>query len=272
MSVQRSGFRFLVACTAALAVACSSTPDEDESPPAVPAADAAAAPAKPTLTPEQLEEAAHKVADLNNQLELSRRKLERAQLDEGQQKADGEAALQKASVERELAKKALAHFEAVEMPQRLAKAELDLKDAFDYMTENQEEMQQLEQMYEKDDLADKTKEIVLARGKRRLDRAKQRHALAQKDFDDLKSTQLPEQREKLKQTLRDEEVEYARAEFNAKTGLMDKETAVLAAVQEMDKLTRELEKAKKSLAGGPAGDDATDAPRSDVASAWLGQR
>jgi len=234
------------AAALAFAAGCSSTPDE----PAAGTAQETAAPADPAK-----EEAVAKVADVGNQIQMARRKLDRAQMDVDQQKSDGDAAVAKATVERDLARKALAHFDAVDMPQRLAKAVLDLKDSSDYMTEQEEEMQQLELMYSKDDLADKTKEIVLARGKRRLDRAKQRYALAQKDHDDLKGVQLPEQRDKLVQALKEKELELQRAQFNAKAGAMDKETAVLAARQEIEKLGRELEKAKSALAahGDPAG-------------------
>jgi hypothetical protein len=252
------------------AAACSSTPDEPEESPAEQAAPPTAAP--PPAAAAAAEEAEHKIADISNQLEMATRKLERAQMDVDQQKSDADAAVQKATVERDLAKKALQRFDAVESPQKLAKAELDLKDANDQMTEQQEEMQQLELMYEKDDLADKTKEIVLARGKRRLERAKQRLALTQKDYEDLKASQLPEQRTKLAQALKEKEVELARAEFNAKAGRMDKEIAVLAAQQEIEKLGRELEKARKSLAASAAAPDADDEvrPSASVASFLFG--
>ncbi len=219
---------------------CSSTPDE--------AGDEAAKNAAPPSAAQTAaaEETAQKVFDVSNQLVMAKRKLDRAQMDVDQQRSEAEAALAKATAERDLAAKALAHFDAFEMPQKLAKADLDLKDSTDNMTEQQEEMQQLELMYSKDDLADKTKEIVLARGKRRLERAKQRLALAQKDHDDLKGAQLPEQRRKLELALKDKEVELAKAQFGAKSGQMDKETALVGAQQEIEKLSRELAKLEKA--------------------------
>jgi hypothetical protein len=208
-------------------------------------------------------DALQKVADCNDQLAMAKRKLERAQMDFDQQQSDGDAAVVKATVERDLAKKALKHFDDVESPQRLKKAELDLKDSSDSMTEQDEEMQQLELMYSKDDLGDKTKEIVLARGKRRLERAKQRLALAQKDYDDLKNVQLAEQRDRLVLALKDKELDLQRAEFGAKAGKMDKETAVLAAQQELGKVSRELEKAQKAVPDG-ARSDAPHASRVEI--------
>jgi hypothetical protein len=232
--------RLAIAPAFLLVAACSSSPDDDD-PPAGANESSSGAPAGGAK-----EEAAAKVADLSNQAAMARRKIDRAAMDLEQQKGDGDAALAKANAELDLAKKALAHFDAVEAPQRLAKAELDLKDASDAATEQQEEMQQLEMMYAKDDLGDKTKEIVLARGKRRLERVKQRLALATKDIEDLKAVQLPEQRTRLALAVTDKEQEVKRAEFAAKSGLMDKETAVIAAQQELEKNARELEKAQKA--------------------------
>ena len=223
------------------AFACASTPDESE--PGVNSNPPQEATSTPPAPPS--EETTLKIAELTGQVELAKRKLDRARMDVTQQGTDSSAAISKATVERDLAQKALTHFDQVEMPQRLARAELDLKDASDQQTEQQEEMQQLELMYAKDDLADKTKEIVLARGNRRLERSKQRLVLAQKDYDDLKASQLPEQRTKLAQTLKEKEQELQRAQFAAETGKMDKETGVIAAQHELDKLQRELDKTSK---------------------------
>jgi hypothetical protein len=97
--------------------------------------------------------------------------------------------------------------------------------------------------------------------------------------------QLVEQRERLVLALKDKEIELLRADFAAKAGKMDKETAVLAAQQEIDKVGRELDKAKKSLTGGRApggsqpaslvdtdGDGFPDSPTSAVAGFLFGNR
>ena len=241
MSSTRLARRSWIAPALLSAFACSSTPDESgSSENSNPPQDATSTPPAPPS-----EETTLKIAELTGQVELAKRKLERARMDVTQQGTDASSAISKATVERDLAQKALQHFDQVEMPQRIAKADLDLKDATDYSTEQQEEMQQLELMYAKDDLADKTKEIVLARGKRRLERAKQRLALAQKDNDDLKASQLPEQRAKLAQALQEKEQELQRAQFAAETGRMDKDTGVIAAQHELEKLQRELDKTTK---------------------------
>jgi len=190
------------------------------------------------------EEAAQNAADAADRVDLARRKLERAQLDVEMGRREGDLALAKARVELDLARKELEHFLAFEQPQRLASGQLDLQQTADGMSEQQEEMQQLELMYAKDDLADKTKEIVIVRGKRRFERAKQRLELATKAQTDLRDVQLPQQRLKLELAVKDKEAEVMRAEFGAKAGALDKETAVIAAKQELAKAERDLAKAK----------------------------
>jgi hypothetical protein len=52
-------------------------------------------------------------------------------------------------------------------------------------------------MYEKEDLADKTREIVLQRGKRRADRAQEELAIAERDAQALETRTIPRDRSKL---------------------------------------------------------------------------
>lgn len=189
---------------------------------------------------------AEKLQELEWAIGAAERRLGRARAEQGQSEQDQSAALQRAREELTDAQRALRHFEGFEKPTRLAKAELDLKDSQDYATSQDEEMKQLELLYEKDDLGDKTKEIVLARGRRQHQRAQERLALAKRDFEDLKGFQLEQQRQKLARDLEQKQRDVARAEFTAHTTAEDKQQAVEEAERALIKARREFEKAADS--------------------------
>lgn len=221
-------------------------------PPAAPPGAAAPAPQAAPAAP-SADELKEKADDAAAQLDLAKIKLERAKMDADQQSVDGAAAVEKAKFELAVATKAKDHFANVEMPQKTARAQLDLQQAKDAVSEQEEEMQQLELMYKKDDLADKTKEIVLARGKRRLERACQSLALQQKELDDLVNVQQPDQLRKLEVAVTDRTADLRRAEFGLKSGQIDKDLAVKSQQIDVAKLLREADKAKQKAAHPASG-------------------
>ena len=135
-------------------------------------------------------DAEHQVAAARDRLALARMQLEIAR-----KKADDERVHKER--ELELARAELAQFDDVDAPNRAAKAHLDLARRQDALVEQQEELAQLEMMYEKEDLADKTREIVLQRGKRRVERAKEELAIIEHETQALESRTLPRERSKL---------------------------------------------------------------------------
>jgi len=199
------------------------------------------------------DELKQKAEDSAAQLEIARIKLDRANMDADQNRIDGAAAVEKAKFELTVATKARDHFVNVEMPQKSARAQLDLQQAKDSLTEQEEELQQLELMYSKDELADKTKEIVLARSKRRLERLRQNLALQQKDLDDLVNVQQPDALRKLEAAVTDKTGDLRRAEFGLRSGQIDKDLAVKTQQNEVNKLVREIDKAKQKAAAPPTG-------------------
>jgi len=225
------------------------------------------------------DDAKTKLDDATVQVEMAETRLKRAQMDCEQQKRDSDLAQAKAQNELQDAQKALDHFVNVEMPAKLARSQLDLQQATDSTTEQEEELQQLELMYKNDDLGDKTKEIVIARTKRRLERAHASLALQKQEVDDLMNVQLPDQRRKLELTLKDRQADLERAQFNARTGEIDKQMAVRSQQIEVEKQRRELEKLKKSAAPAEKTSSAAQhawrgadfVPSSSVASFVFGQ-
>jgi hypothetical protein len=211
------------------------------------------APAGAAQAAPSADELKQKAEDSAAQLEIARVKLDRANMDADQGRIDGAAAVEKAKFELTVATKARDHFVNVEMPQKSARAQLDLQQAKDSLTEQEEELQQLELMYSKDELADKTKEIVLARSKRRLERLRQNLALQQKDLDDLVNVQQPDALRKLEAAVTDKTGDLRRAEFGLRSGQIDKDLAVKTQQNEVNKLVREIDKAKQKAAAPPTG-------------------
>jgi hypothetical protein len=236
-----------VAATLLCAAGCTSGEVSGQKEPGAP--QNAAAGQAPAMTPAQ-EEALQKADEAAYQLEIATTKLERAKMDAEQGQIESALAVDKAKHELELAQKALDHYVNVEMPQKRARGELELTQMKDSLTEQEEELAQLELMYKGDDLGDKTKEIVIARTKRRLERVKASLALQTKDLDDLVNVQQPEQKAKLEVALKEKQSDLQRAESSAKSSAIDKQLAVKSQTMETEKLKREYAKAKKA-AGTP---------------------
>ena len=138
-----------------------------------------------------------KRAALERELPIAKEKLAKARQDAADQVKDAEAARGKVLREHALAKARLETFESREMPNRTAKAQLDVQNVKDGLDNAKEELEQLELMYKEQDLADKTREIVIRRAKRDLDRAVQRLTIQQAEMAVLVERTLPQEREKL---------------------------------------------------------------------------
>lgn len=131
--------------------------------------------------------------------------------------------------ELELARAEIAQFDELDAPNRIAKAHLDLTRRQDALSEQQEELAQLEMMYEKEDLADKTREIVLQRGKRRVERAKEELAIAGRETQALETRTIPRERAKLQLEADAKSRELQSMKLETEASLLEKATAVKSA-------------------------------------------
>lgn len=162
--------------------------------------------------------------------EKAKDKLALAQLELDRQQAAAKVAAAKVATEVELAKQKLDQFDKTDAPLRLAKAHLDLERSKDQLAEAEEELAELKMMYANADLADKTRDIVMHRTERRLERQKQALALATQDVDVLEHQTLPLERRRLELDLaaRTAEAEDGRRgaaidEMNKRSALRDAE-------------------------------------------------
>ena len=193
--------------------------------------------------PGKSSDAAAKKDSLKRDLILAQEKLAKAKRDLQDEQEMGPSAPEKARRELELAKLRLQVFDETEMPIRLAKSRLELQEATDSLDEAKEELEQLELMYKEQDLADKTREIVIRRSQRRLARTDAHLKLQAEDLKVLEERTLPQDRAKLELDLLDKQRAADTATRSAVSALHDKRIAVLAAESEVARLQREIETA-----------------------------
>ena len=133
-------------------------------------------------------------------------------------------------------------------PERLNRAELGLQMQQDGAREAGEELAQLEMMYKEDQFADKTKEIVLERGRRRLERARRSLEIETGASELLKGETLPLEQLEQEIAIRDKQIAMERAVRDFEASMIDLKLGVMAGETEILRLEDELEDAHRDLA------------------------
>lgn len=177
---------------------------------------------------------------LQRELVVANEKLRKAKTASDAQAAEDRAAAEKTLASKQLADKKLADFQEQQAPLRLSRGQLDLARAEDYAKESEEELVQLEMMYKEEDLADKTREIVLNRGRRRLERAKTGLAIQVRDLKHLQQQTLVLEAEELRVTALDKSNEAAKTQRDTQSNLLDKQIEVLSAEMEITRIEEDL--------------------------------
>lgn len=183
---------------------------------------------------------AMKRAKLVRELAIAKEKVTKAQLAIAHQDAGDAESMSKAEVEHELALKKLGNFDERDAPARLEKAGLDLRRSQDRLQEAEEELAQLEMMYTENDLADKTAEIVLRRGKRRIQRSRADLAIKQKGLQTLEQRTLPLEGEELRSTLSQKMHAIENARRQTASNALDKRIELMSAEAEIARIEAEI--------------------------------
>lgn len=144
------------------------------------------------IDPAKLHEA---IAAAGVELASARVQLERV-TEEIKLAAAGDA-LQKERVEREAKESAerLKHFTDVEMKLQLQELDLNRTWSEDYIADQKEELDQIEKMYKSEELTNATRDIVLKRAQRNLERTKTRHDIFMRRYERIRNHDLPLQLE-----------------------------------------------------------------------------
>ena len=145
----------------------------------------------------------------------------------------------------ELAEAALVQFRDVESVRRTQEARLEVLKAQDQIQDAREELEQLEKLYQGNELADATKEIVLRRGRSSLERAAAEVAIKELQLKTLKEDLLPLELGKLQLDVDRKKDEAARAALAAQIASMQKGAALGRAKVEVQKAEDALSEAEK---------------------------
>lgn len=143
------------------------------------------------------------------------------------------AGLAKVQFDAKNAAEGLDRFEKIEMPLRLEEADHNLQGMKNWITDQSEELAQLEKMYKADDLTEETEDIVLKRARRDLDRTKKSLDFMTRRDRTMREVDLPREHEAL------------RLEARRAVAERDRVVSVTALQQAQAKL--ELERAKANL-------------------------
>lgn len=194
---------------------------------------------------EEVEDHERSHAKAVRDLSIAEQRVMRAEMALQHAQAQTEVNLQKAGQGLEIAQQRLSDYLARSVPSRLEWAVLGLKRSEDRFTEAQEELQQLELMYAEDDFADQTKEIVLDRGRRRLERSNKDLELRRIDHETLVKHTLPLEMEEQKQRVEDASRHLARTSRDSLGTVMDQDIGLAGARAELARQQAELEAMEK---------------------------
>jgi hypothetical protein len=176
------------------------------------------------------------------ELEIARRKLRIAELELEQAEKTRAEDQTRTARELELAQAELRQFDEVDAPDRLASERLSVVRAKDSMAEQEEELAQLEMTYAEVDLSDKTREIVLRRNHRRVERAKEELAIEERELVKLEQHALPLERAKLALEVEAKTHALESVQRTAEIGLLGKQIS-------LEEARAALEKQEKDRSG-----------------------
>jgi hypothetical protein len=188
-----------------------------------------------------------KLARLERELEVARLNLAKTRLAAEQAEARHGESVARAEAELRLARERLRIFEEITAPQRIARAELNLRGSEDGHTEAREELEQLELLYREEEFADQTKEIVITRARRRLERSARELELQQAELEALRSTHLPLERFEREQEVWQKETALAQLQRERELSVLADRVALLNAEGEITRLENELADVREEM-------------------------
>jgi multidrug resistance efflux pump len=156
--------------------------------------------------------------------------------------------LQAARKANERAQDELEYFLAVREPRARKSADVSLRNARFQLEYAQEELNQLEKMYEADDLTEETEEIILKRARRAVESS--RHSLGSSEIahDRTLNRELPREREQLQETAQRAQLAWDQARVKLTNTLPRKQLEVATLRRDHEKAAEKLSKVKRDRA------------------------
>jgi multidrug resistance efflux pump len=149
-------------------------------------------------------------------------------------------ALARAKADAQRTDEALKVFREVEAPLRTKETEHRVQGSRDHIQDQEEELAQLQKMYDADELTEETEDIVLKRGKRGLERSKRALEFLLERQRLLLEIELPKELEGLELAKRKADVDWVRAQATAPVSLAASRVA-------LEKAKGDLERQRNAL-------------------------
>jgi len=194
--------------------------------------------------PKKLE---RKVAKFTRELELARIELRIAELSNQIKLNSCRSGLRKAERAQADQQQALEHFLGHTQPVTLEKAGIELERSANRAEYAKDEFQELEAMYKAEEFAEMTKELVLKRGRRKLELAERDLALERRSFEMVAKHDLPKERRELEQKLESAREALEAAQLELAKEELSAQVSLAKAQHKLQDLERDLEEARGEL-------------------------
>jgi len=186
----------------------------------------------------------------NKERELGYAKIEQQveALERAHRTLSVEAALARSADELAAAKRELEVFLQEVKPRELEERRLSL-DGSTYRAEHsKDELGELTAMYEADEFARATKELVLKRGRRDMEMSDRRLSLERREFTHFEQFELPQRERELRQKVADAELARKKAETEAEKARLELGMAAQKMVERQRDLDEEIRDLQQELA------------------------
>lgn len=236
-----------------LSFACQSAPVAAGAPPEAKAmqAEGAKAPEGKDDAKAKAEAKKQKQKELRGkQRELAAAKVEQeiAAMDRTVRQLGVEAALAKTADDLTRARQDLESFTRDVRPRELAEKKLGLDQSTYRAEHSKDELGELTSMYEADEFARQTKELVLKRGRRDLEVAERNLALVRQESAFFEAVTMAQREQDLRRKVADAELERRKAEIDAEKSRREGELAMAKAQDRMSDLQEEIDELTAALA------------------------
>lgn len=192
----------------------------------------------------------------NKQRELEYAKIDRqtGDLDRRSRSMTVEANLQRTALELERARAALDVFLKDVKPRELDQKRISVDQSTYRAEHSKDELNELIAMYEADEFAHKTKELVLKRGRRDNELADRYLEVAKKEASYFEQHELPNRERDLKQRVTAAELERRKAEIEADKARIEMETAVRKANEREADLADDIKDLQEEMSDSKSGE------------------
>jgi len=249
----------IVVVASSLLASCSSVPPAAQSTPTPVAEAQGQAPADPKKAEDKAaeekkqkeEQRKQKQKELRNkqrELEYAKVEAKTGEIDRRVRTMSVEAALQRTGIEVDKAKAELEVFLKETRPRELEERKISLDQSTYRAEHSKDELGELEAMYQADEFARTTKELVLKRGRREQEMADRYLAVAKKESAHLEQWVLPQRERELRQKIADAELERSKAELERDKARIEMELAERRAADRQADLAEEIRDLQEALA------------------------